>query len=178
MFKLWLVTSDSYLACKSTKYFTSLSTKQEANLNFLHFHKEVLKSCCYKMTAHQASRPPKGVGGKHVALYSPSALLYTTQIRKNLQVYIMSARCVHTACSPEPQLPLPNRLIVIPKQKFLSCHREQGSQMSKPFKSIISAYLERVLMRILPAKTELRKQHYCQIVPLEVLTGKSYQSKI
>lgn len=33
-------------------------------------------------------------------------------------------------------------------------------------------------MRILPAKTELRKQHYCQIVPLEVLTGKSYQSKI
>lgn len=36
---------------------------------------------------------------------------------------------------------------------------------------------ERVQMRILPAKAELRNQCYFQIFPLEVLMGKSYQSK-
>lgn len=82
------------------------------------------------------------------------------------KIYRFKLRAVCTVCSPEPQIPLQN---ITPNKKF-------PSALGEP-ESIIPAYPERILMRILPANTELRNQHHGQLFPLEVPTGKSYQSK-
>lgn len=126
------------------------------------------------MTAHQANRPPKGVGAECVALHSPSSSSYHT----DLQNFTSRVLAVCTQLAAQ-NLRSPPKQTGIPTQKFLSCHSETRSQTSKPLKLIISAYPERVLMRILPAKTDLRNQHYfgCQIFPLEILTSKSYHRK-
>lgn len=152
-----------------------LTTKQEANLTShisakQHLNHVVGRWLCTKPADHQRESV------QSVLLYIPHQVPPTTQICKILHQECLL--CVHSL-QPRTSDPLPNRL-ALPTQKFLSCHSETRSQTSKLLKLIMSAYPERVLMRILPLKTDLRNQHYffgCQIFPLEILTSMSYQRK-
>lgn len=166
LFKPQSIISDSYLPCKSTKHFTSLTTKQEANLIShiaakKHLNHVVARWLCTKPADHQKESV------ENVLLYIPHQVSPTTQICKLLHQECLL--CVHSL-QPRTSDPLPNR-----HRNSWAATVRPGHRRAKHL--IISAYPERVLMRILPAKTDLRNQHYCQIFPLEILTSKSYQRK-
>lgn len=162
LFKLWLITCDSYLAYKSIKHVTTLTTKQKVNLNFPHLHKRVPKSrhCRWLRPSQQTTR--RSLWRMCYSIFSIRPLLphrYGKIYRFKRRVL---AICTQFAAQNRRS---PSRLSSLIRNSLVA----QVSQSQ-------SAYPERILMRILPANTELRNQNHGQLFPLEVLTGKSYQS--
>lgn len=88
-------------------------------------------------TVYPASGPPRGVCGECVAPYSPSGLFCHGDVEEytglNQECLLRAQRAAQNPSSPS-------------KQKFLHCLSET--------RSIISACPERILMKILPAKTD------------------------